>query len=186
MALPDPLQTHSKLLKLPLIITVVVMVLIVAGAFVWHRSKSAHQPTVIEATHPAVILGNVTFYKEENEYVLYFSLYDQAQQEIARTGEATIKLFLLGTVGIEGGPEFISETVLLDAKVEVGRASYRWVDVGGGLFFSKRQLIVPTRIPPTALKRVPPSGARCKLSIEFRDAKEPASKLRQERIFLFP
>jgi hypothetical protein len=186
MSVPGQLQAHGKLLKLPLLITIGTMALLLIGALVWQRSKPGEKIAVVEAPEAATILGNLAFYKEGDEYVLYFSLFDRDQQQIARAGEATIKISQLGTVGIEGGPEFISESVLLDAKIEVGLSNYRWVDIGGGLFFSTRQLIVPTRIAPAALKRVPHAGAKCKIVVEFRDAKDAASKLRQERVFLFP
>src|SRR5262245_47929698 len=107
----DQIGSHAKLLKLPLLITVVVLVLFAGGAFLLHALRPAGQAPIAEAAVPAVTLTSIVFYREGDEYALYFSLYDESGQEVARTGDASVKISQLGTIGIEGGREFLSETV---------------------------------------------------------------------------
>jgi hypothetical protein len=65
-------------------------------------------------------------------------------------------------------------------------AAYRWIEVGSGLIFHKLRLVIPRRVPPEAFSKVPRPGAKCKISVQFRDGKVVESRLRQERVFLFP
>ena len=183
----DQLKAQGKLLKLPLIITAMVLVLFAGGAYVSHLFHAPNEPLVVEATAPAAALRDLVFFREGDEYVLYFSLYDAAGRDAARRGEARIKISQLGTIGIEGGPEFVNETVLLEGTLSIETSTYHWVDIGGGLFFNKRRLIVPIRIAADKLKRPLLSGAKGKLSVRFRDAKVPgAETLYTEKVLLFP
>ena len=182
----DELKAQGKILKLPLIITAVILVLFAGGAYVMHLIQAPKQPHVVEASAPASALRDLVFFKDGNEYVLYFSLFDAAGNEAARPGEAKIKISQLGTIGIEGGPEFVNETVLLDGTMSVGISSYRWIDTGGGLFFNKRQLIVPIRIAADKFKQPPRSGVKGKIAVRFRDAKVADAELNAYKILLFP
>lgn len=182
-AQPKP---HAKLLKLPVAITLAVLALFAAIAYAFHLLKPAEQPAIIGADTPAAIVSSIAFYKEGGDYAMYFTLYDATGREVARTGEAKIKISLLGTIGIEGGPEFVSETVVLDARLEVGLTAYRWMDAGKGLLFDRRQLIVPQKVTTNAFTKLPHTGAKCKIAVEFRDGKSPESKANGHRVFLFP
>jgi len=184
MALPA--QEQVKLLRLPLIISGVIVVALLISAGVLHWLKPSKEPQIVESPAPASSIRNLVFSKEDNEYVLYFSLCDEAGKEVARTGDVNLKISQLGTIGMEGGPEFVNETVLLDAKYDVGLASYRWVEIGGGFFFSQHQLIIPKRIPPNLFKLPPRAGMLGKISIRFRDQKVAGSQLYQEKRLLFP
>src|ERR1051325_292924 len=165
------LEAQIHFIKLPLIVTGVTLVLVVGGMYLFHVWKPAAPSAILEAPAPAAALGNIVFYKEGDEFPLYFALYDGAREEVARAGMANVKISQLGTIGIEGGREFVSETSALAVKFEVGLSSYRWIDIGGGLFFHKRQLVIPKRIPANIFTKLPRSGAKCKITIDFRDAK---------------
>lgn len=186
MPLSGQIKAHGKLLKLPLAVTAAALLGFAGVAFVMHRLKPAAKPTVVEATSTAAMLGRIVFYRDGDDYAMYFSLYDTANREIARTGEASVKIAQLGTIGLEGGPDFVSETAVLDAKFEVGLSSYVWIDVGRGLFFERRQLVVPRKVPAKVFTKLPRGGAKCKITVEFRAAKAPGEKVQTSRIFLFP
>ncbi len=175
-----------NLLKTPLLITGAILALLLAAALILHFVHPPTQPAVVESPAPAVALRNLAFFKEGDEYVLYFSLVDTAGNEIARRGGATIRISQLGTIGVEGGPQFVNETVLLDGKFEVGLGSYRWIEIGGAIFFTQRQLVIPKRIPTNLFKLPPRSGQLGKISVRFRDASAPDSALSVERRLLFP
>jgi hypothetical protein len=46
--------------------------------------------------------------------------------------------------------------------------------------------VIPKRVPPDVFTKLPRPGAKCKISVQFRDARIVDSRLRQERVFLFP
>lgn len=179
-------QEQFKLLKLPLIITAIVFVLVVVGLLVHQWIRPPKEPAVVEAQAPATTIRNLTFFKEGDEYVLYFSLANASGADVARNGEVSLKISRLGTIGMEDGPQFLNELSLIEAKFDVGLNSYRWMEVGGAIFFSQRQLIIPKRISPSLLKLQPPAGQLCKISVRFRDAKVASSELYVERRMLFP
>jgi hypothetical protein len=179
-------KTHARMLKGPLIGTVIVFVAILIGAFVWYTRRANEVPPIVEAPAPGASLRNLVLLREGDEYFLYFSLCDEAGREIARTGEAQLRIIQLGTVRVEGGPSFLSETVLLDAKFEVGLSTYRWLDVGGGLLFMQRRLIIPQRVRHDLLKRVPVKGVPGKVVIVFRDEKVFDAKVHLEKVLRFP
>ncbi|MSR64417.1 MAG: hypothetical protein EXS18_01395 [Verrucomicrobiae bacterium] len=182
---PKPGEQFQAL-KVPLIITAVVFVLLVGGAFVWHLLRPPKEPLVVEAKAPAEQIRNIVFSREDNEYVLYFSLGDKDGNYVARPGEVSLKISQLGTIGIEDGPQFVNETTLLEAKFEVELHSYRWIDIGGAIFFTDRQLIIPKRIAPTLFKLTPRPGQLGKISVRFRDGKAADSQLYLDRRLLFP
>src|ERR1051326_2606272 len=103
-------KEQFQALKVPLIITAVVFALLVGGAFVWHLLRPTKEPPVVESKAPADQIRNIVFTKEDNEYVLYFSLCDKDGNYIARQGEVSLKISQLGTIGIENGPQFVNET----------------------------------------------------------------------------
>ena len=179
-------KEQFQALKVPLIITAVVFALLVGGAFVWHLLRPTKEPPVVESKAPADQIRNIVFTKEDNEYVLYFSLCDKDGNYIARQGEVSLKISQLGTIGIENGPQFVNETTLLEAKFDVGLNSYRWIDIGGAIFFTDRQLIIPKRISPSLFKLTPRPGQLGKISVRFRDEKVADSQLYLDRRLLFP
>jgi len=179
-------RDHVRLLRLPLLITAIALALFLLGAYLFHRFKPPAEPVVTEASAPPAELDRIVFYREGDDFGLYFSLYDAAQKEIARPGEVKLKIVLIGTIKVEGSPEFIRETVLLDAKFDVDLSAYRWLQVGEGMFFDRRRLTIPKRIPASVLKKVPPKGSRCKITVEFRDATTPDALVRRDRLLLFP
>lgn len=181
----EPLKRQVSMLKGPLILTAILFVVAVAFVYFVFKGKSGQLPPIVAAPAPAELIRNVVFFKEGDEYAMYFSLYDAANREVARPGKVQLKLSQLGSVGITDGPKFETATVLLDASFEAGLDKYRWMEIEGGLFFSRHRLIIPQRIPADVLKKAPRRGAKGRIEIEFTDA-QANTRVKGGRDFFFP
>lgn len=187
MAESNPIKTQITALKTPLIMTAAGLMVFGIVVLLLHLRSAPAEPPIVEAKTPPASLRNLVFSKEGDGYVMYFSLCDAAGNEIARKGEAMVKISQIGTIGMEGGAQFINEIVLLDnARFTVGLNSYHWFEIEGGFFFHNRQLIIPKRIPASVFKRLPPAGVKCKIAVQFIDAIDSSANPRLERLFLFP
>jgi len=177
---------RERLPKPALIATTITVGVIVIGSFLWYLWRPKEQPTIVEAPAPGVSLRYPVLFADGDGYGLYFSLHDAEGKDIARGGDVHLKIIEIGTISVQGGPSFINEILLLDATFEVNLSTYRWLEIEGGLFFSKRRLIIPKKIPGDALKRVPAKGGRAKIEIEFQDKKVPSAKVPTEKLLRWP
>lgn len=179
------LTFRERLPQQALVTTAIVVGLIIGGGFVWHLLRPKGEPPIVESPEPAVTIRYPVLFADGDDYGLYFSLHNAQGKDIARAGEVHLKIIEIGTIAV-GETSFINEIKLLDATFDVGLSTFRWMEIEGGLFFSKRRLIIPKKIPRDALKRVPVKGGRAKIEIEFRDAKAPDARVYTEKLLRWP
>lgn len=148
--------------------------LLLLGSFWWLAKMSTPKPAgpITESPAPAKMMSQLAFQRDGKDFVIYFTLINDAGEEIARPGQVKLVISEISKLGVEGAGTFSRETKLYENQFKVDVKDFSWYDPGVVLS-GFRRMVCGIRVPSGDLSRQPAAGREGKVTAKFYDGRVP-------------
>jgi len=160
--------------------------LLLLGALWWLAQMSSPKTAgpITESPTPPKMMSQLAFQRSGNDFIVYFTLTNEAGQEIARPGQVKLTISEISKLGVEGAGTFSQENKLYDNQFNVEVKDFSWYDPGVVLS-GFRRLVCGIRVPASDLSRLPAPGREGKITAKFYDGRVPETVVGQWQKFFF-
>ncbi|MBI5394213.1 MAG: hypothetical protein HZA91_02845 [Verrucomicrobia bacterium] len=154
---------------------VIGLALLLLFACFWWLARAA-QPTppspITESPVPAKMMSQLAFQRDNNDFMIYFTLINDEGKEIARPGLVKLSISEISKIGLEGAGTFSQENKLYENQFKVDVSKFIWYDPGM-MLTSFRRLVCAVRVPASELSKQPAPRRAGKVTLKFHDGHDP-------------
>jgi len=159
-------------------------VFLLIGVLCWGmRSLSGSLPPIKESSTPPARMTDLVISRFPPDYLVLFTLRDEKNVQIARSGQVKLTISEITHVGVAGSGMFDQESKLYEGAFDVDASNFQWYQPGG--FFVPARMICATRVPMSNLKRPPKPGFEGRVTVKFYDHADPAKMYGLQLKFFF-
>jgi hypothetical protein len=158
------------------------VLLLIGGLFWGLRSQSASLPAIQESPKPPARMTDLIITRHPPGYVVLFTLRDEKNIQVARSGKLKLTISEITHVGVAGSGMFDQESKLYEATFDVVASNFQWYNPS---FFVAPRMICATRVAMGNLSRPPKAGHEGRVTAKFYDGQDPAKMYGLQLKFFF-
>jgi hypothetical protein len=183
---PPARTKDSPMQGLMLALVISLALALLFGCFWWLAQAAQPKPPgpITESPVPAKRMSQLAFQRDGNDFVIYFTLINGEEKEIARAGQVKLTISKMSKIGLEGAGTFFQEGKLYDNQFKVDVSNFSWLDTSM-IMTSFRRLVCGIRVPASELSRLPPARTEGKVTVKFYDGRDPAQMTGLSQKFFF-